>query len=117
MSATCHAGASVVDLYAHKIEPTPDNWLGLGLATRPKVGEADRTLGMLLISLVAATSAWSRLDANHTHRTRMKELNRLLGTTYEKKLSDSGFLHSQERRRELKKWEKTLRAQPPRPSR
>lgn len=109
MSATCHAGASVVDLYAHQVEPTDANRLGLALSTRPKVGPADTYLGMLLMSLVTATSAWSRLDRARTHRSRMKALNRQLGTSYEKRLSAAGFGKMQVRERELKRWEAALR--------
>lgn len=108
MSATCHAGSDVVDLYVHQIERTPTNPLGAGLATLPKAEAADAALGMMLVSVMTATSAWSRIDARHTHRTRMKQLHRRLGTAYEKHLSDEGFRLQQQRERELKAWARTL---------
>lgn len=103
LSATSHAGASVVDLYLESTrvdEDTIDNTEDLALRRVPKANLRDEALGTLLSMLVAASLAWSRLDRDHYLRTRLKEMARVLKVAPRHQLTPHGLAQVSIRKRE-----------------
>ena len=103
-SQVSHAGTAVVDLYLGGADVTDLAPLGVTLGTRPRDDNPDAWLGPLLAMVIQASSAWSHLDKTHAARTRMKELNRRLGTRYRQRLSAEGLKQQRIREKEFKLW-------------
>lgn len=105
LSATSHAGASVVDLYltsARVDEST--NLHDAALRLDPEPGNRDSDLAILLSMLVAAASAWSRLDRRRYKRTRLKALCQDLHIAFRHELTAHGLAQSRLREREYRRW-------------
>ncbi|MFS0703330.1 DUF5677 domain-containing protein [Cellulomonas sp. 179-A 9B4 NHS] len=107
-SHTSHAGTAVVDLYLESARIGEIGARGAALRDTPKADSFEPWMSMLLVALVHATAAWSRIDARRTARTRMKSLAKEVGTTPHLQLSSAGFLMKQQRQREYEAWRKTV---------
>lgn len=103
-SEVSHAGTAIVDRYLDGAEVTDVSPLGVGLCLQPGDEANDTWMRALLLSVVLATSAWSRIDRNHTARTRMKDLCRSLDIAYTQTLSAAGLKAQRIRRDEFKAW-------------
>lgn len=104
-SHVSHASASVVDLYFEGPDIEDVAPSDVTLLTHPKEYGADGWLGTLLSMVVQATSVWSRIDRSHASRTRMKGLNRRLGTRYRQEFTADGLRNQRTRERELREWQ------------
>lgn len=103
-SQVSHATTSVVDLYLGAASVDDPGPTGMALSTVPAEYSPDAWLNSALVAVVQATSAWSRLDRAHTHRSRMKELNRRLGTRYHQAFTAEGLRMQRVRELEVKTW-------------
>lgn len=103
-SQVCHPTTSVVDLYLGEASVDDPGPGGVALSTVPAEYSPDAWLNYALVAVVQATSAWSRLDSNHTHRRAMKELNRRLGTRQHQAFTADGLKMQRRREAELKTW-------------
>lgn len=103
-SDTAHAGGAVVDLYLEGTDGGELSPLGIRLTTHPNAEAADSWLRILLVMVVHATTAWSRLDIRRTARSRMKQLNCELGTSFQHAFAVEGLRQQSKRERELKAW-------------
>jgi hypothetical protein len=105
LSATSHASASVVDLYlaSTQVDETT-NPHGAALRLDPRAENRDANLGIMLSMLVAAGSAWSRLDRHRYNRTRLKALCRDLNVAFKHELTARGLAQSRVRGQEYRRW-------------
>jgi hypothetical protein len=98
-SATSHAGTSIVNLYLHRVDVTESNPVGLAFSDEPRSGDSEMWLSCLLAMVVRAGLAWSRLDATHRQRTRLKALGKRLDVTAEPQQTPVGFKRTTQRDR------------------
>lgn len=103
-SQVSHATVSIVDLYFEGADLEEAAPYQVALLTRPKENAADLWLGIALSMVIQATSVWSRIDRSHTSRTRMKDLNRRLGTRYRQQFTAHGLRSQHTRESEFRKW-------------
>lgn len=96
-SSKSHASTSIVDLYLHSVDVSATNPLGLAVSDEPDATGSAAWLGLLLAMVVHAALAWSRLDAQHSQRTRLKSIARQLGVRAEPVQTDKGFTRSNAR--------------------
>lgn len=92
LSGTSHASTSIVDLYLESTQVEENTTTrALELRRTPKPGQRDAELGIILSMLIAASSAWSRLDRDRYMRTRLKELCRDLKIPFKHSLTTYGL--------------------------
>lgn len=104
LSALSHAGAMVVDLYAHEgpgSQGEPGE--GLVLSTRAKEWARVEVLRFALVYLLSALYAWDTYEQNHPRRTRLKQIGAEMGVPLGWRQTALGFAHQQE-------WDKAQRA-------
>ena len=103
LSARSHASTSIVDLYVHPADVSAANPLGLSVSDEPQTRDEPSWLTFLLMMVVQAGLAWSRLDATHSQRTRLKALAKRLEVHAEPQQTGIGFKRANARDRAARK--------------
>ncbi len=113
LSATSHAGASVIDLYLASTQVDENSRATAALRIDPgDPASRESHLGILLAMLLTASAAWSRIDRRRYVRTRIKELARELELPFRSQMSAYGYSQQRKREQEYRIWKDGKRAEP-----
>lgn len=112
-SQVCHASTAVVDLYvAEEQSGTSGAAECIRLRMAPRASVSDGWMRALLPLLVVATSAWSRIDVEHSLRTHTKTLARELEIAWRPAHTPYGLAQKAKRAREWREWQRTHAPRP-----
>lgn len=104
LSQFSHAGTATTRWYVHETGSGPTDappW-GLAVSSAPTSANVDAWFRIVPVMLVHSGLAWSRLDAHHHARTRLKELAQQLEITPKHQPTAAGLKHGREREKKAK---------------
>lgn len=103
-SEVSHASVSVADLYGDELQSDDPGVVPFVVYTSPKDYIPETWLGVALLMTMHATSAWSRIDSEHRHEARMRELHARMGTDFLARFSPRGLENQIQREQEHDSW-------------